>query len=158
VIAVIAVIVFAGIFMVGMLAAIAIPAYQDYTIRSQITAGLNEAAAYKAAIAQAHAGGQQIGEISSQTLPPMQPPTSPYVASIEVTNGAIAITYGGRANRLIAQKVLALVPATDEARSIVWVCGRHTPPPGTTPSIADAAQYTSIVERYLPSSCRGEAR
>ena len=154
VIAVIAVVVFVGIFIVGVLAAIAIPAYQDYTIRSQITAGLNEAAPYKAAVAEAHARGQQLSAITSQSLQLTQPPTSPYVASIEVVNGAVAITYGGQSNSQIAQKVLVLVPATDESSSIVWVCGRQRPPPGTTPAVADAAQYTTIVDKHLPSACR----
>src|SRR5262249_10139734 len=48
---------FAGIFIIGVLAAIAIPAYQDYTIRAQVTEGLNAAAGYKVAVAQAYADG-----------------------------------------------------------------------------------------------------
>ena len=41
--------------IIGILAAIAIPAYQDYTIRSQVTEGLNLAGAVKAAVAETYA-------------------------------------------------------------------------------------------------------
>ena len=41
--------------IIGILAAIAIPAYQDYTIRSQVTEGLNLAAPAKASVAEVYA-------------------------------------------------------------------------------------------------------
>ena len=45
--------------IIGILAAIAIPAYQDYTIRSQVTEGLNLAGAAKAAVAESYSQDRQ---------------------------------------------------------------------------------------------------
>ena len=44
--------------IIGILAAIAIPAYQDYTVRAQVTEGLNLAAAAKTAVAETYASNQ----------------------------------------------------------------------------------------------------
>lgn len=151
---VIIVAVFFGIAIIGILAAIAIPAYQDYTIRAQVTEGLNAASAYKAAVAEAYAGGTEFAGISSESLN-LQAPALQYVDSLAVISGAIEIKYGNRANRLIAGKSLVLVPGADAERSVVWICGRADAPDGVEPAIDDHADYTSIENKYLPSACRG---
>jgi uncharacterized RDD family membrane protein YckC/Tfp pilus assembly major pilin PilA len=155
VIGLVVVLLFGGIFIIGMLAAISIPAYQDYTIRAQLTEGLNEASRFKAAVAEAHAGGTDFSEITTESIPATDPPVSQYVESIEVVNGAIAITYGGKASIKLREKVLALVPATTDGGEVSWICGRASAPPGSTPVLEDAAQYTTVDNKYLPSACRG---
>jgi uncharacterized RDD family membrane protein YckC/Tfp pilus assembly major pilin PilA len=150
---VIAVILF-GISIVGMLAAISIPAYQDYTIRSQVIAGFNEANQLKTAVDEAHAGGKDFSEITTESIPATGPPVSPYVESIDVVNGAIVITYGGQSNVKLREKVLVLVPATTEAGAVSWVCGRANAPPDATLTLEDAAQYTTVDNKYLPRLCR----
>jgi Tfp pilus assembly major pilin PilA len=147
--------VFFVIMMMGMMAAIAIPAYQDYTIRSQVTEGLNAAAAYKAAVAEAYAGGNEFGAITTESLRLESPQNLLYVDSLEVISGAIEIKYGNRANARISGKSLVIVPGSDANHDVVWMCGRQSPPHGVQPAIADAAQYTSIENKYLPSGCRG---
>jgi uncharacterized RDD family membrane protein YckC/Tfp pilus assembly major pilin PilA len=146
---------FFGIFMAGVLAAIAIPAYQDYTIRAQVTEGLSAAGAYKVAVAQAYSDGAEWQSISTQSLKLAPPANLQYVSAIDVISGAIQIKYGKRANRLIAEKSLVLIPATTRDRDVAWICGRAAAPPGTVPAIADGAQYTSLANKYLPSACRG---
>src|SRR5246500_1712741 len=82
--------------IIGILAAIAIPAYQNYTIRAQVTEGLNLADGWKTAIAEYYAnrGGWPIttdltGSVAS---------TGKYVSSITVaTGGVITIAYGNQA-------------------------------------------------------------
>jgi uncharacterized RDD family membrane protein YckC/Tfp pilus assembly major pilin PilA len=155
VIGLVAVLIFGGIFIVGMLAAISIPAYQDYTIRAQVAEGINEANRFKAAVAEARGGGTDFSEITTESIPATEPPVSQYVESIEVVNGAIAITYGGKANTKVREKVLALVPATMDAGEVSWICGRANAPAGATPALEDAAQYTTVDNKYLPSACRG---
>jgi uncharacterized RDD family membrane protein YckC/Tfp pilus assembly major pilin PilA len=146
---------FAGIFIIGILAAIAIPAYQDYTIRAQVIEGLNAANPYKLAVARAYAAGTELPSMSTQTLQLSPPANLQYVASIEVISGAIEIKYGHRANRLIADKSLVLIPASTRDQTVVWICGHAPTPVGTTPSIENGAQYTSLAEKYLPRNCRG---
>jgi uncharacterized RDD family membrane protein YckC/Tfp pilus assembly major pilin PilA len=155
IVGVIVVFLFAGIFVIGMLAAISIPAYQDYTVRAQITAGLNHAAPYKAAVAEEYASGKPFDEITLQSLQlDARPPVSPYVQGIEVVNGAIEIRFGGNSNRAIAGQVLVLTPATDESRNLIWVCGNHPPPPGATPVTSNIVSNTTVANKYLPSACR----
>src|ERR1700720_1415055 len=78
--------------IIGILAAIAIPAYQNYTIRAQITEGLNLADGWKTAIAEYYAN---YGSWPSQSnLAGTSVSTSKYVTSVTVNSGTIQITYG----------------------------------------------------------------
>src|SRR5688572_869210 len=140
---VIVVCVFGGTYFIGVLAAISVPAYQDYTIRSQVAEGLNLAAAPKAAVANAYLGGQPFSEITTESLG-LEGITGRYVRSIEVGNGAIAITYGGDANINISQRVLLIHAAVTRTNDVVWVCGRSAVPPDATAVLADASTYTTL--------------
>jgi uncharacterized RDD family membrane protein YckC/Tfp pilus assembly major pilin PilA len=150
----VAVLVFFGIFVVGMLAAISIPAYQDYTIRAQLASGINAAGPFKAAVGEAHAAGTDFSAITTESLPAIEPPASPYVESIEVVNGMIAITYGGQSHRNLLAKVLVLVPATADTGEMSWICGRASAPQNVTLTLEDADQYTTVDNKYLPRECR----
>jgi uncharacterized RDD family membrane protein YckC/Tfp pilus assembly major pilin PilA len=142
------------IMFIGICAAIAIPAYQDYTIRAQITEGLNAAQAYKAAVADAYAGGTEFGAISTESLKLEAPTNLQYVDSMKVISGAIEIKYGKGANRLIHGGSLVLIPGSNGDHDVVWMCGRASVPAGVQPAVEDGAQYTSIPNKYLPSACR----
>ena len=144
-----------GPFGIGVLAAIAIPAYQDYTIRAQVTEGLIGAAAYKRAVEEAVIEGQALGAISTRTLqlPPMGP--LHYVDSIQVESGIVVIQYGRSAQGAIAGRRLLLVPGTTPEKQIVWVCGHHEPPADLTMSVENPGRYTTLQNRYLPMACRG---
>ena len=153
VLVVLAVVLF-GPFGVGMVAAIALPAYQEYTIRAQIADGLRYAEPYKAEVASAVAKGRPLADLDFPDLDPGGP-KSKYVGSVRVVSGAVAIDYGLSANRLIAGKELVLVPGLNERQELVWVCGHANPPPGITMAFANYANMTGIPDRYLPISCRG---
>jgi uncharacterized RDD family membrane protein YckC/Tfp pilus assembly major pilin PilA len=140
--------------VIGILAAIAIPAYQDYTIRAQVAEGLSIASDYKAAVAEAVANGIAFDDISSEAF---ELPTSSegrYVASIDVVSGAIAITYGKDANPRLDSRTLTLVPAVDANGDLVWNCGYARSKKGVTDIFDEHWQYTDIDEKYLPAACR----
>src|SRR5882672_511784 len=144
------------IAMIGVLAAIAIPAYQDYTIRSQVTEGLNLAAGYKAAVAEARAAGtSDFNKINSQSLAQGLPTQGTYVKLIEVQSGAVVITYGGAANPALQNHVLVLVPVVNEKGDLGWACGYSTPPAGYEAIFEDHGQYSDVPPKYLPVACRG---
>src|SRR2546421_650669 len=87
--------------IIGILAAIAIPAYQDYTIRSQVTEGLNLASSVKASVAEYYAnnGTWPVGLVgAAPALGYTADPSGKYVADITVATGTITITYGNQAN------------------------------------------------------------
>ena len=158
--------------IIGILAAIAIPAYQDYTIRSQVTEGLTLAGAMKAAIAErvANTGAWPISltELGMVVAVggPETPPTGKYVSSVDFAGpGTILITYSSQgqflANSKIDQMTLALQPYLSLNDDVVWRCGAAGPNPGgatefdaagTASTPSDGA--TTVLPKYVPSVCR----
>jgi len=140
-----------GFFGMGILAAIAIPAYQDYTIRSQVMEGMNLAAGAKAAVAEYYA---QKGEWPQDTsVAGLQAIQGKYVESIHVANGSIVITYGGLANRNVASQRLMLTPGLTPQKEIVWICGEHAVPPEFD-TVGPGPRGSDVPNKYLPSNCR----
>src|SRR5215207_5585866 len=82
--------------IIGILAAIAIPAYQDYTIRSQVTEGLTLAGAAKAAVAESYSQtGLAPANRQAAGMSNLATDTSgKYVSQVDISGGTIAITYG----------------------------------------------------------------
>jgi type IV pilus assembly protein PilA len=131
--------------IIGILAAIAIPAYQDYTIRAQVTEGLNLASDLKAVIGELYADrgtgeGLDSGDFG---IPAATDKSGKYVEQIEVQAGTIEITFGNDANAKLQepeQNVLTLQPGVNDNGDVVWYCG---------------GEGTTVPEKYLPASCRG---
>jgi type IV pilus assembly protein PilA len=134
---------------------IAIPAYQDYTIRAQVSEGLNAAGQYKKAVAEAFVAHSNSFEgVNNAALRLPEAVTNPFVTSIKVINGAIVITYGSRAQAGLAGKSLVLIPGVTNTQDVVWVCGQAGTPAGVHVSIADYEKYTSVPPKWLPLACR----
>ncbi|MEL7535963.1 MAG: pilin [Pseudomonadota bacterium] len=151
--------------IIGILAAIAIPAYQDYTIRSQVSEGMSLAAAAKSAVAESFLNdGAPPADRTAAGMTPVATDTSgKYVVSVGVNNGTITITYGNEANNQITiagQNTLTLTPYESVDLSVVWRCGNALAPAGTNPmgtagGGAVAAYVAPTVQnQYLPSACR----
>jgi type IV pilus assembly protein PilA len=123
--------------IIGILAAIAIPAYQDYTIRAQVSEGLNLAGGAKAAVSEYTmdrgrfptdnnlAGISASGDISGK-----------YVTQVAVAAGVITVTYGNEAHSLLSTNTLVLTPTTN-AGSVEWDCAGG-----------------GIADKHLPAACR----
>jgi type IV pilus assembly protein PilA len=148
--------------IIGILAAIAIPAYQDYTIRSQVTEGLNLASAVKAGVAEAYAQtGVWPADLNAAGGDTTNPPSGKYVSTIDVSNGTINITYGNNANAAINGNILSLRPVVSPNNDVVWLCGYFTA--ASSPSLTDpssgpsGADATNIPGKYLPQSCRDDS-
>jgi len=142
--------------VVGILAAIAIPAYADYTIRAQVTEGLNAVADYKVRIVEALGDGAEPDALNNASLDmPTAMAQYKYVDSIEVIDGAIVVTYGRQANSSgLAGKRLMMMPGTTSNGGVVWICGYAQPPFGVQLLHDDYAGYNTISPKYLPSGCR----
>ena len=157
--------------IIGILAAVALPAYQDYTVRARVTDGLSLAASAKVAVAENAANGN--GFAAGWT----SPTATPNVQSITIspTVGTISIVYTVRAGAATATTLnnVDLVPRSGGAAlaglttgglaayaapttttagaggtstvpaggSIAWVCG--------------GGVATDLLQKYLPASCRG---
>jgi type IV pilus assembly protein PilA len=139
--------------IIGILAAIAIPAYQDYTIRAQVTEGLNLASAVKAGVSEAFANTGSWPAANSD-LGITSPPSGKYVTSVVVDVGTIQIKYGDQANANITGKELDLVPKISPNGDVIWNCGTHTVVGSDPTSGAATADATSVAQKYLPQNCR----
>ena len=153
--------------IIGILAAIAIPAYQDYTIRSQVTEGLTLAGAAKAAVAESfsNAGIPPANRTAAGMSPNAGDTAGKYVTSVEVTNGTILITYGDQANAVLQGATLGLTPYETGDLSVAWRCGAAPIPAGAPNPLGTAgggvtAAYDGgtlsavTTEKYLPKACR----
>jgi type IV pilus assembly protein PilA len=144
--------------IIGILAAVAIPAYQDYTIRAQVTEGLNMASEAKASIAEFNsARGRFPGSAGSAGI--AQTATSingNYITQLAITgSGVVTVTYGNKANALINGQTIALNPRRNAAGGVVWTCGAATEVGGLSGGTANANQTnTSVTPKYMPVECR----
>ena len=122
--------------IIGILAAIAIPAYQDYIARSQLSEAMMLSGGAKTAIAEAW---MQTGTIpTSNTAANLSTDTSingKYVAKVTVTPSGIEVTMRKTVSSGISEKTLKLIPTT-EGGSVKWTCS------------------SNAEDKYLPSACR----
>jgi uncharacterized RDD family membrane protein YckC len=154
-----AVVVFVMIGVIGILAAIAIPAYQNYTIRAQVTHGLTMADGFKTLSAKSISRGNDPAQINSGADSPTfgeLPRSGQYEDSIEVVQGNVLITYGRNANTKIQGKKLLQFFVTTPQGNLIWVCGRGGGPFGAdNDALAQLRAVTDVPPQYLPTSCRG---
>nr|WP_041442505.1 pilin [Thioalkalivibrio sulfidiphilus] len=126
--------------IIGILAAIALPAYQDYTIRAQVSEGMSLASGARTAMAEFY--NDRGAFASTNESYGLEDPTDiagSYVVSVDAgtTSGVIVVTYGNNANSNILNSTLEF-SATTSAGSLAWTCR-----PGT-----------NMPNKYLPNSCR----
>jgi type IV pilus assembly protein PilA len=137
--------------IIGILSAIAVPAYLSYTARAQVMEGLSLAGGWKPAIIEYYATN---GSWPSQTdLNGTMQSVGVYASNVNVTTGVIQITYAGpQVNNAINGATLTLVPYTNDNDDVLWQCGLAAPPSG---SIASGAVPggTTLAPQYLPTSC-----
>ena len=136
--------------IIGILSAIAVPAYLSYTARAQVTEGLSLAGGWKVAIAEYYAAN---GSWPSQTdLNGTTQSVGVYASNVNVISGVIQITYDGtRTNSAIKGQMLTLVPYTNDNDDVLWQCGLAAPPAGTPASVPTVS--TTLAPQYLPTSC-----
>ncbi len=140
--------------IIGILAAIAIPAYQNYTIRAQVSEGMTLAGGWKAAIAEYYANNGTWPALANLTGTLAS--TGKYVSGVTVlAGGVIHATYGLQANNTINGKILQIGAYTNTNNDVIWVCGSNTAPAGATLATGSgfAAANTTLGAQYLPSAC-----
>src|SRR5262245_40484749 len=148
--------------IIGILAAIAIPAYQDYTIRSQVAEGLTLAAQAKTAVSESFAqtGTAPANRTAAGMSANSTDTTGNYVSSLAVANGVITLTYSNtspqRANGAINGSTVTLVPYLSADNSVSWKCSAagSTAAPSNTVMTGGTNAAGSLLARYAPAECR----
>ncbi|MFS4550568.1 pilin [Comamonas resistens] len=147
--------------IIGILAAVALPAYQDYTVRAQVAEGPTLASGLKTAVSDYYSAKGEFPTSNALAINGNSSGTAvaadnqgSYVAEIAVSpGGVLAIKYGNKVNKDIKDKILTLTPALDAAKNITWICGTAAVPSGVTKDTA-ASAVTNIPTKYLPTSCK----
>ena len=143
--------------IIGILASIALPAYQDYTTRAQVVEAFSLASELKGPIQEFRKDrGRFPANNHEAGVPEPQFLIGNYVTSIDLKNGAINVHFGNNANQLIHDKILTLQPLVvtgSPASPMSWRCGLRKIPKGME-AVGD--NLTDLDRKFTPSSCRGE--
>ena len=123
--------------IVGILAAVALPAYQDYTIRAQASEGLLLAEGAKTAVAETFANTGLLTGITSATAG-FSGATGKYVTTTVIAaGGVITATFGNSANDKLKASAVTLTPAESATGNLTWTC------------------TSTASQKYVPTSCTG---
>ena len=148
------------IAIIGILASVAISAYQTYTVRAQVAEALNMAAGAKTPVIDAfNMTGRPPADRASAGMTAAPGDTQgKYVSSVSIDNGRVDITFGNDAHQDIQSGVVSFTPYMTPSGSIVWRCAAAGAPTGTVllagGGVISAHVDPTIEPRYLPSSCR----
>ncbi len=146
--------------IIGILAAIAVSAYQTYTVRAQVAEALNMAAGAKTPVAETFnvTGSPPVDRAAAGMTALASDSQGKYVSAVDIVNGRVDITFGNDAHQDIQGGVVSFTPYMSPSRSIVWRCAAAGIPAGTvllSDGVIEAAHAAPTIDaRYLPSSCR----
>ncbi|RQK68464.1 prepilin-type cleavage/methylation domain-containing protein [Neisseria meningitidis] len=143
------------IAIVGILAAVALPAYQDYTARAQVSEAILLAEGQKSAVTEYYlnhgiwpANNNSAGVASASDI------KGKYVKSVEVKNGVVTATMlSTGVNNEIKDKKLSLWAKRQDG-SVKWFCGQPVERKANNATTTDVTGNEKIDTKHLPSTCR----
>lgn len=146
--------------IIGILASLAISAYSTYTVRAQISEGLNFAANVKTSVTETYLdSGRAPADLAAAGLPASL--SGRYVSAVNVVNGRLDVTFGNSSNQDIIGDTLSFTPYVASGGTIVWRCGNAPAPGGGAVTLGTGTggpvavhQNATMDAKYLPSSCR----
>jgi type IV pilus assembly protein PilA len=155
--------------IIGILAAVAVPAYQDYTVRSKLSEGLSAAASPKTIVAESFGTENLAGVAAAATeynARPIAERTSKFVADLQITaatgeitmtttnNAATGIPAGGRNKTLVlTPNVQGAALALGVTGAIDWGCSTVTATTAASRGMA-IATFGTLPAKYAPAECR----
>ncbi len=143
--------------IIGILASLAVAAYQTYTVRAQVSEGLNFAAGAKVPVVDAYTnGGVAPANRAAAGMTPLATDSrGSYVSSVDIVDGRIDITFGGPlAHQDIIGASVSITPYETAGNTVVWRCGNAPPPAGALLNGGAGHIAPTVDPRYLPSNCR----
>jgi len=147
--------------IIGILASLAMSAYQTYVVRAQVAEAINFAANAKTPLIDAYnqTGVPPAGRVEAGLTANPADTSGGYVASVDIVDGRLDITFGNDAHQEIFGETLSITPYQPAGQgSFIWRCGNATVPAGAAPlsggGVTAPYQPGTIPDRYLPSTCR----
>lgn len=141
--------------ILGILATLAAPSYQDRVMRAQIEEALGLAQFARQGVAEYYSKTRNMpADNAAAGLPPSNVIVGNYVTGLAVKNGAIVVTFGNRTNKNLTGKTLSLRPAVVTGQPkvpIAWVCGNASTPGRMTVATKNE---TTVPSTALPIDCR----
>jgi len=142
--------------IIGILASIALPAYQDYTVRAKVSEGVIAASSVKSGVAEMLADSGMTGvqnfaaqiiqaEVITDKITALN--VIPATGEVQVTMGGIPQLGGANVLAYVPQIGNAAISDANAAGSIEWICNN-------TVTNGNLASNTTIVNKYLPAACR----
>ena len=143
--------------IIGILASLAVSAYQTYTVRAQIAEGLNMADGAKVPIVDSYinSGTAPADRTAAGMSPNATDTRGNYVSAVAITNGRIDVTFGGpAAHQAIIGQTLSVTPYETNGNTVIWRCGNAQAPAGVLLQGGAGHLAPTVEPRYMPSACR----
>ncbi len=143
--------------IIGILASLAITAYQTYMVRAQVAEGLNMVAGAKVPVVDAfnNTGEAPADRTEAGMTANAADTQGKYVSQVEIDEGRVIVTFGNDVHQDAFGTTLTVTPYQSAGGSFIWRCGMAPQPADTTlMNNGGAHQDPTINTRYLPSTCR----
>ena len=126
--------------IIGILAAVALPAYQDYTVRAKVSEAILQAAPAKLAVAESASSLGSLASVTAANSGYSFPGATNYVSNVAITDttGVVTVTLRNIAS-LGSTNAIAFTPTNVSGGQLTWSC---------------VANGTTVPTKYLPSVCR----
>ena len=149
------------IAIIGILASLAISAYQTYTVRAQVAEAINMGASAKTPVIDSFnmSGQPPAGRVEAGMSPLASDTSGTYVSQVDIVDGRVDVTMGNQAHADVSGDTISFTPYATVSGGFVWRCGAAPPPTDAVPlsggGILSTHQPPTVETRYLPSTCRG---
>jgi len=149
------------IAIIGILASLAVSAYQTYTVRTQVAEAINMAAHAKVSVVDAfnNSGVPPAGRVEAGMTVTATDTRGAYVTQVNVVDGRVDVMMGNDAHSDVSGDVISFTPYRVSG-SVIWRCGAAPAPGNGAVLLSDgggnSAAYiaSTLASRYMPSVCR----
>jgi type IV pilus assembly protein PilA len=152
--------------IIGILAAVALPAYQDYTIRSKVSEGILSATAAKSHVSESYQADFAAGLANAVASWDVDNTRSKYVANVVIDNtGVVVVAYAANGNNglptpldattlVFHPSIQGQALADIRTGTIEWACTSETSTTASTRNLFISAAQGTLPAKYAPSECR----
>jgi len=145
------------IAIIGILASLAISAYQTYTIRTQVADAINMSAKAKSMVIEAYIQNSEppTGRVAASMSAETTDSYGLYVSQVVINYGRIDVMMGNHAHADVFGDIISFTPYLTPSGEIIWRCGAANQPSNGSVIMPGTIYIpTTVLKRYLPATCR----